>query len=118
MTARPQDAAVAFCEPYLIVTLGGVLSPAEREYAQQQLPRQRLEKLYAEVFEAVEAQLQVAVAAIVGRSVCGSRISIDTLLGDAIVTFVLGPARGHENEQSKGTGKMPARRKEDRQCRS
>lgn len=93
MAIEPQNVSVSFSEPYLIVTLRGAISAAERKYAQQRPSRERLEKLYDEVFEAVKAELETIIAGILGRMVHRSRISIDPMVGDAILVFVLGQAR-------------------------
>jgi uncharacterized protein YbcI len=90
MAVRPDAVTVNLSEPYLIVTLGGAICEAEKRYAQDRSCRELLEKLYADVFDAAKPELEAAMADILGRCIRRSRISIDPMLGDVILVFVLG----------------------------
>lgn len=109
MAFRPESVSASLADPNLIVTLRGAIPAAERNYAQERPPRELLERLYREVFDAAKAELEAAIADILGRVVRGSRIAIDPELGDAILVFVLGQARLTITTQPPGEPESPAR---------
>jgi len=78
-----------------------------RRYAQERSSRERLEKLYAEVFDAAKPELDAAIADIVGRPVQRSRISIDPVLGDVILVVVIEAVSGTKRTESSGTPESP-----------
>lgn len=103
MALKSEAITVNLSEPYLIVTLRGAICQAERQYAQDRSSRELLEKLYADVFDVAKHGLDAAVGSILGRHVQRSRMSVDPMLGDAILVFVLGP--GVDTEKMKPSGK-------------
>jgi uncharacterized protein YbcI len=108
MAARPEAVTVSLSEPYLIVTVRGAICEAERRYAEDRSSRERLEKLYVDVFDAAKPDLEAAIADIVGRQVRRSRISIDPMLGDAILVFVFEATSGTKKLEAAGTPELPA----------
>lgn len=90
MSIRPELVLVDLHDTCILVTLRQVVCAAERNYARERLSRELLEKLYAEAFGAVKTELETAVTQIVGRQVHQSRISVDPIVGDAILVFMLG----------------------------
>lgn len=108
MAVRPDAVTISLSEPYLIVTLRGAISAAERSYAQERPSRELLEKLYVDVFDAAKVGLEATVAGILGRTIQRSRITIDPTLGDAILVFVLGQANPTKTSLPSGTIESPA----------
>ena len=108
MAVKPEAVTVNLSEPYLIVTIRGAICEAERRYAQDRSSRERLEKLYAGVFDAAKPELEVAIADILGRPVRRSRISIDPMLGDAILVFVFEATSGTKKIEAAGTPESSA----------
>ncbi|MCE5328072.1 MAG: DUF2294 domain-containing protein [Planctomycetaceae bacterium] len=103
MAITPEAVTVNLSEPYLIVTLRGAICEAERRYAQERSSRELLEKLYTDVFDAAKSELEGAIADILRRRVQRSRITIDPMLGDAILTFVTEAVSGTKRTESSGT---------------
>ncbi len=89
MSARPESVLVDLHDSHVLVTLRQVVCPAEREYARERPSRERLERLFSETFDTVKAELETAVARIVGGTVRQSRLSVDSLTGDAVVVFFM-----------------------------
>ncbi len=89
MSARSESVLVDLHDSHLLVTLQQVVCPAEREYARERRSRERLERLFSETFDTVKAELETAVARIVGGTVRQSRLSVDPLTGDAVVVFFM-----------------------------
>lgn len=87
MSAQPESVLVDLHDSHVFVTLRQVVCPAEREYARERSSRERLERLFSETFDTVKAELETAVAGIVGSTVRQSRISVDTWTGDAVLMF-------------------------------
>lgn len=108
MAVSPESIAVSLSEPYLIVTLRGAMSEAEKRYAQERSSRELLEKLHADVFDAAKPELEAAIADILGRHVRRSRISIDPMLGDAILVFVFEAISGTKKIEAAGTPESSA----------
>lgn len=99
MALQPKSVLVDLHESHVLVTLRQVASAAERQCAGNQAARERLEKLAAALFDTVKAPLETQVAEIIGRPVRRSRISMDLVAGDAIISFVL-----EEADPSHGPG--------------
>lgn len=89
MSARSESVLVDLHDSHVLVTLQQVVCPAEREYARERRSRERLERLFSETFDTVKAELETAVARIVGGTVRQSRLSVDPLTGDAVVVFFM-----------------------------
>jgi len=89
LSARPESVLVDLHDSHVLVTLQQVVCPAEREYARERRSRERLERLFSETFDTVKAELETAVARIVGGTVRQSRLSVDPLTGDAVVVFFM-----------------------------
>ena len=89
MSARPESVLVDLHDSHVLVTLRQVVCPAEREYARERSSRERLERLFSETFDTVKGELETAVARIVGGTVRQSRLSVDSLTGDAVVVFFM-----------------------------
>ena len=85
----PKSVEVDIHRSHILVTLAGVVSAAERQSARDLEVRELLEKLAAAAFDAVSGDIDAEVEQITGRTVVGSRISIDPLAGDAILKFLL-----------------------------
>jgi uncharacterized protein YbcI len=90
VSANAQTVGVNLSEQYLVVTLQGALCDAEKQYAQDRSAKNRLEELYTHLFDAAKYGLDDVIGDILGRRVQRSTISIDPMLGDATLVFVLG----------------------------
>lgn len=109
MAVRPDTVAVSLSRPYLIVTLRGAICEAERRYAQDRRSRGLLERLYVDIFNAAKPELETAIGNILGRRIRRSRISIDPVLGDAILVFVFGEDSEMERTEPSGATESPAK---------
>jgi uncharacterized protein YbcI len=97
MALQPKSVLVDVHESRILVTLRQVASEAERECASDVHKRDLLEKLSSAAFDTVKSELETEVAAIVGRAVRRSRINVDPVAGDAIVSFIL--EESHSTEE-------------------
>ncbi len=97
MALQPKSVLVDLHDSYILVTLRQVASAAERDCASDDHNRELLEKLSSAAFDAVKSKLETEVAAIVGRPVRRSRINVDPVAGDAIVSFIL--EESHSTEE-------------------
>ncbi len=84
----PSEVLIDNTDDYLLVTLRQALCKAERLYVQEPEAHTRLEELYIDVYNAAKEQLENSIAAILGRRVLRSRVSIDPLRGDVMLIFV------------------------------
>lgn len=89
MAVQATVASVDVHPESIVVTLRGVTSVAEQNYAQDKQASERLQMLYDKLFDAARAQIEAAVAELVGRPVRRSKMSIDPVSGDCIILFTL-----------------------------
>lgn len=97
MALRPKSVLVDLHDSHILVTLRQVASAAERDCAGDAHNRELLEKLSSAAFDAVKGKLEAEVAEIAGRPVRRSRINMDSVAGDAIVSFTL--EESHSTEE-------------------
>lgn len=97
MALHPKSVLVDLHDSHILVTLLQVACEAERDCASDAHKREILERLSSAAFDTVKSELEMEVAMIVGRAVQRSRINVDPVSGDAIVSFVLEESRSSED---------------------
>ena len=90
MSVSPQSVAVTLGPGSVVVTLQGVTSPAERDFARDREGRRLLERFYEEVFEASRPVFETAVADALERAVERSKLTVDAESGSAVILISLG----------------------------
>ena len=69
----------------VVITLRGVMSPAEKNYAKDRKARRLLERFYEELFDTTRPMLETSVQEILGQRVKRSRFAVDPESGDGVI---------------------------------
>ena len=90
MRITPELISVAIEPTLLIVTLMGITSQAERQFAQRDDGKALLERLYEELFDSVKQLLERAISKILEQQVLLSSMSVHPDTGHGVMMFTLG----------------------------
>lgn len=89
LRVKPRAALVDIHENSMVVTLEGVVPPAERDYARDSENYELLEKSYAGVFECTRRMAEIELEQILDRTIKSSMMRIDPESGNAFLVFSL-----------------------------
>lgn len=93
MTGRlPSAVTVVLSEDTVIITLRGVLSPAEMALAKSGEDAARLRELHRSLFTTASEPLRRQISDITGVDVCEASMEVDTSTGTAVQVFGLAQA--------------------------
>jgi uncharacterized protein YbcI len=93
MSVSPVAVAVTLAPESIVVTLQGITSPAERDYARDREGKRLLDRFYEEVFEVSRPVFETAVADVLGCSIERSKLTVDAESGSAVILISLGTKR-------------------------
>ncbi len=89
MSGAECSVAVSIQPDTVVVTLRGVMSPAEKRLVEVGNERQLLEEFYSRAFELGKANLEAAIEDILGRKVAHSFLHLDADSGDGVIMVTL-----------------------------
>jgi uncharacterized protein YbcI len=104
MAIRPGSVAVDLHPCAAVVTMHGIGSQAERDYAKESPGKELLERLYSETFNVVRGELEALLERVLGRKVRRSILTLDPETGDGVIliAFADGPsATGGEPQEGR-----------------
>jgi phosphoenolpyruvate carboxykinase (GTP) len=93
MSVSPVAVAVTLGAESVVVSLQGVTSPAERDFAKDREGKRLLDRFYEEIFEVSRPVFETAVADVLGRTIERSTLTVDARRGSAVILISLGPAK-------------------------
>ena len=89
MSLTPNSVFVHIDQQSVVITLHGITSPAEKEYAREKKSRAILEGFYDEVFGVNQYILESIIENIIGQRIVHSKLSVDPDPGDGVIMLTI-----------------------------